>query len=269
MQNDSKPQVPSFLPNDVKGVVQDDQPAAEQPPVTTLSSKKIVIQPSATFVQEMQAQQPTGALAPATPAAPPPQPAPAASPKTVVPAPTGPATPIGLSASQMKLSDQQSPRRSSHGLKKMIAPVVVLAVLAGGFFGYRFWNGYATKTVQASGFSYSVAFSRNAKLITIKGTPYLQGDDKAGHTMVVTVVKETSGFRDCYATAGTTVSVVDTPTIDGEPHNLCYSSSLNLYDLNFKHNGAWYSEVIFAQGNKQQKLNQDTVKAVARSVKIY
>lgn len=106
-----------------------------------------------------------------------------------------------------------------------------------------------------------------ASELSINGKSCLQGDDKSGHAVLLAVGKSTQAKYDCYAGAGSTISIIATPKIEGQQHNLCYSQALNAYDMNFTHNGTWYFITIFPK-DKGQTLDQDTVKMIASSVRI-
>lgn len=84
--------------------------------------------------------------------------------------------------------------------------------------------------------------------------------------MLLYVGKSVQSTYDCHSSAGSTINIIATPAIDGSQHNLCYSQSLNAYDMNFTHN-VWYFLSVFPK-DKSQTLDQDTVKMVASSVKV-
>lgn len=193
------------------------------------------------------------------------------TPQSVYPGPSVPANgqmPVGMSASQMGFSQSQSSKNWKPLLKPLIVAVVVLVVLGGGFLFFKGLSGYGTKTVQGDGFTYSVTFSKLSSTTTVNGKPYLQGKDKSGQVMLLYVGKSVQAKYDCHSGAGSTISIVSTPTIDGSQHNLCYSQSLNAYDMNFTHNDTWYFLAVYPK-DKSSILDRDTVKTIANSVRVH
>lgn len=253
-------------------------PSTESSPAASGVAPKRLIQPSASFMEELKKEQQATPVQPQTPqqpSSPPAAPAetPIASP-SIAPVDASPGwgkngsqMPIGVSASQMGLNSPQHSINWRTYLKPAIVTGMILVVLIAGYLLYSGLFGYASRTVQANGFTYTVTYSRSASKVTVNGQTYLQGTDKFGHTMLLYVAKSVSNDYDCHTSAGSDLSIVATPQVDGQQHNLCYSPSLNVYGMNFTYNNAWYSLAIFPKV-KGQKLNQSSVITVASTVNI-
>ena len=141
-----------------------------------------VIQPSETFVQEMQAPLPIQTSVVARDFKPPTEQSNSERQpifnQPIPPVPTVP-TPFGVSASQMGLSQQQTKIIGWRTyLKKSLVPLVVLVLIVGGYLFYKSYTGFATKTVSNFGYNYSYKFYRNAALIHVNdgSTAYKQND---------------------------------------------------------------------------------------------
>jgi hypothetical protein len=181
----------------------------------------------------------------------------------------GSSLPYGISASQMGLSlPDDSGKKSWKPI--VIWLVVIIVVLAGigiGYVEYQNAQGYGTKTVPADGFSYNVTYNKKPKQLALNGKDYQLGTDKNGKQMLLFVGKSVNSIGECYASEGSTISIIDTPTIEGKQHNLCYSHVLNAYVMNFTHGDTWYYITVFAL-DKGQILDEDTAKMVISSVQI-
>jgi hypothetical protein len=249
----------------------DNSQATPLQPLARTGGQK-VIQHSPELVQEIQqVQQQVQPVQPMVVSSEPIQPSQLTPQQSVYPQPSPPANgqmQVGMSASQMGFRTQHGGFRSWKSfLKPFIATVLALVVLGSGFLFFKGMNGYGTKTVQGDGFSYSVTFSKLSSTTTVNGKPYLQGKDKSGQAMLLFVGDSVQAKYDCRSIVGGTISIVSRPTIDGSQHNLCYSQSLNAYDMNFMHNNTWYFLTVFPK-DKSVTLDQDTVKMIANSVSV-
>ena len=149
MQDDTDTQ-----PN--SGTTDNSQAVRAQLP-TAIGGQK-VIQPSPELVQELQAQQQSQ---PTFVSAESPQPIQPPQPSYNQPSPAADVQmQVGMSASQMGLSESQSSKNWKSFLKPVIIAVIVLVVVGVGFLFFKSQGGYGTKTVQADGFSYTVTFSK-------------------------------------------------------------------------------------------------------------
>ncbi len=162
---------------------------------------------------------------------------------------------------------QDTPTATANSRRSLIIIGVILVALAAALLIIQNVNALTTHAVQGDGFKYTVLFSKKATSQKLSGTPVLLGKDDAGHQMYLYVGKAVHSTADCSAATMTGVKVVDTPKIDGNQHNLCFSKSQSIYDLNFTHNNVWYFLTIFPK-DKTQTLDPATVKKVAASVQI-
>lgn len=253
MQNDTQPNSDNASSN----------PNSHQQP--NLSGDQKVIQPSSELVQELQTQQqqPHSAVEPT-------QQSESIGQQPTYSEPTvsnNGQMQVGVSASQMGLNQPQSSKNWKSVLKPLITTIVLLILLGGVFLFFNGRTGYAIKTVQGDGFTYSITFSKISSTVTLNGKSYLEGKDKKGQKMLLYVGKSVQSTYDCHNVSGGTITIVSTPTIESNQHNLCYSQSLNAYDMNFTHNSVWYFLAILPQ-DKSVTLDQDTIKMIASSVNV-
>lgn len=158
--------------------------------------------------------------------------------------------------------------------KKLIQPLVVAVILAAiltvAYLNHDKTSGFQDKSVHTSSLNYHVSFSKNSTQTTVKGTTVLEGKDPSGQAnMILAVTKANDASRDCFAgTSGTTtVTVVSSPVIEGQKHNLCYAKTQNVYGMNFKHDGKWYVFTLFSKDGNSI-INVSSAKTIAASVKI-
>jgi hypothetical protein len=172
-----------------------------------------------------------------------------------------------LSASQLGLNQPLSPSRPKVFRQGML--LLIPLVLLAGLLGYRhFVSGFGKKRVVTDDVSYTVMYSRNAQQLIIGSTVYLEGTDPAtGMAILLSVGHARQSNYDCQSSS--TSRIVAKPLIDGQSHSLCYSRTLNLYAMNFKHRDEWYFLTVFPKDKDSRgKIDEQTAKKIAASVQI-
>lgn len=174
-------------------------------------------------------------------------------------------------------------RKNQHGFSVLIVLIVPAVLLGAGWYVWqsRFSSGienvavkegaYATITVQADEFKYSVDFDKDARKIIRHGRPFLEGKDLNGsQTLFVEIARSSkeATCRDCKPPpAGSTIHIVSKENVNGASHNLCYASSVNSYQLNFNNDETWYY-VAVVPSDRSLNIDLRTVKEIVKSVKI-
>jgi hypothetical protein len=167
-----------------------------------------------------------------------------------------------------RMTSGQSPVPPKHRWLAPVITLLIVALISGagyGFFAYR--KGYTIRTFTANDITFRVRINRNASTVAAGTKLYVNGTDAQGHDFLLYIAKAIDTTTDCHAVSGGSLTVIATPVIDGATHNLCYSQSMNLYGINFKHNGDWYSVALFPSV-KTNKLDQQTIKDVAASIVV-